>query len=51
MLDQKTNLRFEIVKRAWIYDSDERPSFADLLPELEALRGNPAYQASILEAF
>uniref|UniRef100_A0A0M3KEM2 receptor protein-tyrosine kinase n=1 Tax=Anisakis simplex TaxID=6269 RepID=A0A0M3KEM2_ANISI len=35
---------FRIVERAWIYDYEERPRFADVLPELEALRGNPAYQ-------
>uniref|UniRef100_F1KQA4 receptor protein-tyrosine kinase n=1 Tax=Ascaris suum TaxID=6253 RepID=F1KQA4_ASCSU len=35
---------FNIVERAWIYDPEKRPGFADLLPELEALRGNPAYQ-------
>ncbi|VDM43053.1 unnamed protein product [Toxocara canis] len=35
---------FNIVERAWIYDPEKRPGFADLLPELEALRGNPTYQ-------
>ncbi|VDN37179.1 unnamed protein product [Gongylonema pulchrum] len=35
---------FAIVERAWIYEPEERPRFADLLPELEALRGCPAYQ-------
>ncbi|KAM3717158.1 Protein roller-3 [Dirofilaria immitis] len=35
---------FAIVERAWIYDPEERPRFADLLPELEALRGCPLYQ-------
>ncbi|VDN07737.1 unnamed protein product [Thelazia callipaeda] len=35
---------FAIVERAWIYHSEERPSFAELMPELEALRGCPAYQ-------
>ncbi|EJD76761.1 TK protein kinase [Loa loa] len=35
---------FAIVDRAWIYDPEERPQFADLLPELEALRGCPLYQ-------
>uniref|UniRef100_A0A1I8EBK5 receptor protein-tyrosine kinase n=1 Tax=Wuchereria bancrofti TaxID=6293 RepID=A0A1I8EBK5_WUCBA len=35
---------FTIVERAWVYDPEERPRFADLLPELEALRGCPLYQ-------
>ncbi|VBB28688.1 unnamed protein product, partial [Acanthocheilonema viteae] len=35
---------FAIVERAWIYDPEERPRFADLLPQLEALRGCPLYQ-------
>uniref|UniRef100_A0A0R3RW81 Receptor protein-tyrosine kinase n=1 Tax=Elaeophora elaphi TaxID=1147741 RepID=A0A0R3RW81_9BILA len=35
---------FAIVERAWIYDPEERPRFADLLPDLEALRGCPLYQ-------
>lgn len=38
---------FTIVERAWVYDPEERPRFADLLPELEALRGCPLYQEDI----
>lgn len=35
---------FAIVERAWTYDPEERAQFADLLPELETLRGCPFYQ-------
>ncbi|VDN84632.1 unnamed protein product [Brugia pahangi] len=44
---QTISCSFTIVERAWVYDPEERPRFADLLPELEALRGCPLYQEDI----
>ena len=35
---------FEIVQKAWVANPEHRPTFADLLPYLEALRGRPEYQ-------
>ncbi|MFH4975812.1 hypothetical protein AB6A40_002521 [Gnathostoma spinigerum] len=35
---------YKIIERTWTFAADERPSFSQLLPELEALRGNLAYQ-------
>uniref|UniRef100_A0A914C3G4 receptor protein-tyrosine kinase n=1 Tax=Acrobeloides nanus TaxID=290746 RepID=A0A914C3G4_9BILA len=37
---------FEIVQKAWVANPEQRPTFADLLPYLEALRGRPEYQSN-----
>jgi hypothetical protein len=35
---------FSIISSAWILDPEKRPRFADILPDLESLRGRADFQ-------
>lgn len=34
---------FAVIKRAWVFNPDDRPSFSELLPELENLQESSHY--------
>ena len=39
---------FQILQQTWTIDPEKRPTFAELLPELENLQGSALYQVSSL---